>query len=144
MGNACNSKSAPKAGANKPPMMETAGSTTNETVAPVEAVATVGKELPLIDMMTYIRTENLEMLNKTIDSYAPRGANVNFVRGHDEDFEAADPPQSMSDWSLVEVALAYKRNAMVKDLMEVRQYPVLNRIACQINESTATLHISDG
>ena len=50
----------------------------------------------------------MQMVKKTLDSYAPRGINANFVRGIDEDFEGVEPAQSMADFSLVEVALAYK------------------------------------
>jgi hypothetical protein len=41
--------------------------------------------------MTYIRTGNMQMVKKTLDSYAPRGINANFVRGIDEDFEGVEP-----------------------------------------------------
>ena len=72
------------------------------------------------------------MIKKTLDSYAPRGINVNFVRGIQEEFEAVDPPQSMSDFSLVEVALAYKQREIFKELVEVRKYPILNRNYAQL------------
>ena len=83
------------------------------------------------------------MVKKTLDSYAPRGINANFVRGIDEDFEGVEPAQSMADFSLVEVALAYKQNAIVNELVEVRKYPVFNRQYAQINETSALDTVSE-
>ena len=83
------------------------------------------------------------MVKKTLDSYAPRGINANFVRGIDEDFEGVEPSQSMADFSLVEVALAYKQNAIVNELVEVRKYPVFNRQYAQINETSALDTVSE-
>jgi len=83
--------------------------------------------------MTYIRTGNVQMVQNTLDSYAPRKINVNFVRGIDEDFEGVEPHQSMADFSLVEVALAYKQFPIVKELVEIRGYPVFTRRYSQID-----------
>jgi len=78
------------------------------------------------------------MVKKTIDSYAPRGISANFVRGIDEDFEAADPTVPMEDFSLFEVALAYKQSAIVKELMEVYKYPVISRKYAKADEQSST------
>ena len=56
--------------------------------------------------MMYIRMGNLSQVIKICEAYAPR--NINFVRGIKEDFEGVDPPISMENFSLCEVAVAYK------------------------------------
>jgi hypothetical protein len=142
MGNVCNSKSAPKADANKPPTIENNQPAEEVKAAPVVAVVAETKvELPLSDLMTYIRTGNLQMVNKTIESYAPRS--VNFVRGIDEDFEAADPTIPMEEFSLVEVALAYKQNEIVNKLSTTYKYPVLNMRYSEASDKSATSTLTE-
>ena len=63
------------------------------------------------------------------------------MRGIEEEFEAVDPPQSMQNFSLLEVALAYKQKAIYEKLMQ--SCPVLNRIYAQPSSEFVPINIEN-
>jgi hypothetical protein len=56
--------------------------------------------------MEFIRTGNLIQIQNTFAHFAP--TNLNFVRGIKEDFDVVDPAISMEQFSMIEVAIAFK------------------------------------